>query len=461
MSELITLSPINGQELLRRPHASQADAERIVRAARQAQREWAQRPLNDRIACLETAIDTVSSRTDAFADAITRQMGRPISQTPGELRGFAERGHYMLSVAEQALAPIELPPKDALQRSIEREPVGVVLTVAPWNYPLLTAVNSIMPALAAGNALILKHSDQTPLCAEQLVAAFTDAGVPTGVFQYIHATHDTIRALIQSPDIDHVVFTGSVRGGGAIEEAAVGRFIGRGLELGGNDPAYVRADADLGQAVDTLVDGAFFNSGQSCCGIQRIYVHQSHYQEFVDRAVALTEQYRLGDPLDPETNLGPIVRARAADEIRAVIAESVRMGARNCVDPARFPKAGNAGTYLAPCILTGVDHTMPVMNDECFGPVVGIMPVTSDEQAVSLMNDSRYGLTASVFTRDTQTARELGRQIQTGTFFMNRCDYLDPALAWTGVKHTGHGISLSILGYHALTRVKSYHLRLL
>ena len=461
MSELITIRPIDGQELLRRPPATQAEAARIANSAQQAQHSWAQRPLHERTAVLAAAIDTVLSRTDAFAEAITRQMGRPISQAPGELRGFEERGRYMLSVAEAALAPIVLPPKDSLQRSIEREPLGVVLTVAPWNYPLLTAVNSIMPALAAGNAVILKHSDQTPLCAEQLVDAFVQAGVPAGVFQYIHATHDIIRSLIQSPLIDHVVFTGSVRGGGAIEEAATGRFIGRGLELGGNDPAYVRSDADLAQAVDTLVDGAFFNSGQSCCGIQRIYVHQDHYQEFVDRAVALTEQYRLGNPLDPDTNLGPVVRARAADEVRAVIAESVRMGARNCVDASRFPQAGAKGPYLAPAILTGVDHTMPLMNEECFGPVVGIMPVASDEQAVALMNDSRYGLTASVFTRDADAARQLGRQIQTGTFFMNRCDYLDPALAWTGVKNTGHGISLSTLGYHALTRVKSYHLRLL
>ena len=461
MSELITISPIDGQELLRRPHATPADAERIAQAARQAQRDWAQQPLTARIAVLSAALDAVLARTDEFADAITRQMGRPISQAPGELRGFAERGRYMLSVAEESLTPLILPPKDNLQRSIEREPVGVVLTVAPWNYPLLTAVNSIIPALAAGNAMILKHSDQTPLCAEQLVAAFTQAGVPAGVFQYIHATHDTIRSLIQSPLIDHVVFTGSVRGGGAIEAAATGRFIGRGLELGGNDPAYVRSDADLDQAVDTLVDGAFFNSGQSCCGIQRIYVHRAHYQTFVDRAVALTEQYRLGNPLDPETNLGPVVRARAADEIRAVIAESVRMGARNCVDAGHFAQAQADGPYLAPTLLTQVDHSMPVMNEECFGPVVGIMPVDSDEQAVALMNDSRYGLTASVFTRDADAARRLGSQIQTGTFFMNRCDYLDPALAWTGVKNTGHGISLSVLGYHALTRVKSYHLRIL
>ncbi|HET8704525.1 aldehyde dehydrogenase family protein [Castellaniella sp.] len=461
MSELITISPIDGQELLRRPHATAADLERITLAARRAQRDWAQQPLSARVALLEKAIDQVVARTETFALSITEQMGRPISQSPGELRGFAERGRYMLSIAEEALAPLGLPVRDNLHRSIEREPVGVVLTIAPWNYPLLTAVNSIVPALAAGNAVILKHSDQTPLCAEQMVQAFADAGLPAGLFQYVHATHDTIRALIQSPAVDYVAFTGSVRGGAAVEEAATGRFIGRGLELGGNDPAYVREDADLDQAVETLVDGAFFNSGQSCCGIQRIYVHQSHYRTFVDRAVALAEQYRLGNPLDPNINLGPVVRLKAAEEIRATLARSIGMGARDCVDPGRFPMALPGSTYLAPSILTQVSHEMPVMNEECFGPVVGIMPVASDEQAVALMNDCRYGLTAAIFTRDMDAARHLGQQLETGTVFMNRCDYLDPALAWTGVKHTGHGISLSIYGYHMLTRVKSYHLRAL
>ncbi|WP_323012316.1 aldehyde dehydrogenase family protein [Castellaniella sp.] len=461
MSELITISPIDGQELLRRPHATDADLDRISHAARHAQTDWARQPLSARIALLEKAIHTVLERSETFARSITEQMGRPISQAPGELRGFAERGRYMLSVAQEALAPLALPAKDNLQRAIEREPVGVVLTIAPWNYPLLTAVNSIIPALAAGNSVILKHSDQTPLCAEQLVQAFTDAGLPAGLFQYIHATHEAIRKLIQSPAIDYVAFTGSVRGGAAVEEASVGRFIGRGLELGGNDPAYVRADADLNQAVETLVDGAFFNSGQSCCGIQRIYVDQSRYQAFVDQAVALTEQYRLGDPLDPHTNLGPVVRQRAAEEIRGAIQQSISLGARNCINPEHFGMARPGSTYLAPSILTQVNHDMPVMNEECFGPVVSIMPVSTDQQALDLMNDCRYGLTAAIFTQDMDAARHLGQQLQTGTVFMNRCDYLDPALAWTGVKNTGHGISLSIYGYHMLTRVKSYHFRAL
>ncbi|KAA0893056.1 aldehyde dehydrogenase family protein [Pusillimonas sp. ANT_WB101] len=459
MNELITISPIDGRELLRRPYTSETDIARALRTARRAQHEWARVPLAQRCALVSACVDAVVARSDAMAQSITEQMGRPIRYTPGELRGFEDRARHMIAIAPEALAPIYPAKQDKLDRYILREPVGTVLTVAPWNYPLLTAVNSIVPALVAGNSVILKHSDQTPLCAEQLVEAFSAAGLPEGLFQYIHATHDTIRQIIQSPYIDYVSFTGSVRGGTAIEEAATGRFIGKGLELGGNDPAYVRADADLGHAVDTLVDGAFFNSGQSCCGIQRIYVDQAIYQDFIDRAVALTETYVLDDPMNPNTTLGPVVRAKSANEIRQTLDQALNRGARNLIDSGKFARAQPGSTYVAPALLTDVNHDMLVMNEECFGPVVGIMAVPSDQRAIELMNDSNYGLTASVFTQDADAAVRIGSQVQTGTFFMNRCDYLDPALAWTGVKNTGHGISLSTLGYQALTRAKSFHLR--
>ncbi|MCC7150711.1 MAG: aldehyde dehydrogenase family protein [Rubrivivax sp.] len=460
MDEFTTISPVDGTPVVTRARTPASGLEALAQAARRAQREWADRPLSERSQVLQAAVDAVLARGEPMAHDITRQMGRPLAQSPGELKGFAERARHMLSIAPEALAAIPLPQKSGFERFIEREPVGTVLTIAPWNYPLLTAVNSIVPALAAGNAVILKHSEQTPLCAEGLVDAFAAAGVPRGLFQFIHASHATIDVLIRSPWVDYVAFTGSVAGGAAVEHAAAGRFIGRGLELGGNDPAYVRADADLAHAVETLVDGAFYNSGQSCCGIQRIYVNEAVYPEFLARAVALTEQYRLGNPLEADTNLGPVVRTRAADEIRAVIAASVQQGARNVIDGKRFPSARTGTPYVAPAILTDVTHAMPVMNEECFGPVVGLMPVRTDDQAVALMNDSPYGLTAAVFTRDVDAARQLGRRIATGTFFLNRCDYLDPGLAWTGVKNTGHGVSLSILGYQSLTRAKSFHLRL-
>ncbi|HEY9322089.1 MAG TPA: aldehyde dehydrogenase family protein [Achromobacter sp.] len=457
--ELITISPIDGREVVRRAYANDAQIAQALTQAQSAQVAWQALGVAERGRMVSAAVDRFVAAKDEIARAITIQMGRPLRYTPGEVAGFEARARHMISIADAALAPVRVPEQAGFTRFISREPIGVALTVAPWNYPLLTAVNSIVPALMAGNTVILKHSDQTPLCAELMDRAFRDAGVPKGVFQYLHANHDTVQRLIRAPEIGYVSFTGSVRGGRVVEESAAGRFIGVGLELGGNDPAYVRADARLDHAVETLVDGAFFNSGQSCCGIQRIYVARPLYDEFVERAVALTNGYVLGNPLHPETTLGPVVRARAAAEIRDVIAEAVSAGAQNMIDPSHFNNASESSPYVAPAILTRVNHRMRVMNDECFGPVVGIMPVDTDDEAVALMNDSPYGLTAAVFTQDESAALALGRQVRTGTFFMNRCDYLDPALAWTGVKNTGRGVSLSAIGYEQLTQAKSFHLR--
>nr|WP_315528985.1 aldehyde dehydrogenase family protein [uncultured Achromobacter sp.] len=457
--ELITISPIDGREVVRRAYASEAQIAHALAQAQSAQAAWQAAGVAERGRIVSAAVDRFMAAKDEIARAITIQMGRPLRYTPGEVAGFEARARHMISIADVALAPVRVPDQAGFTRFISREPIGVALTVAPWNYPLLTAVNSIVPALMAGNTVILKHSDQTPLCAELIERAFRDAGAPRGVFQYLHANHDTVQRLIRAPEIGYVSFTGSVRGGRIVEESAAGRFIGVGLELGGNDPAYVRADAKLDHAVETLVDGAFFNSGQSCCGIQRIYVARPQYEEFVERAVALTNTYVLGNPLHADTTLGPVVRARAAADIREVIAEAVAAGAQNLIDPSHFQNASKSSPYVAPALLTRVNHRMRVMNDECFGPVVGIMPVDTDDEAVALMNDSPYGLTAAVFTQDEDAALALGRQVRTGTFFMNRCDYLDPALAWTGVKNTGRGVSLSVVGYEQLTQAKSFHLR--
>jgi len=457
--ELITISPIDGREVVRRPYASEAQIARALADAQAAQPGWQALGVEGRGRLVSAAVDRFVAAKDEIARAITIQMGRPLRYTPGEVAGFEARARHMISIAAEALAPIRVPAQAGLTRFISREPIGVALTIAPWNYPLLTAVNSIVPALMAGNTVILKHSDQTPLCAEFIERAFREAGAPLGVFQYLHASHDIAQRLIRAPEIGYVSFTGSVRGGRAVEEGAAGRFIGVGLELGGNDPAYVRADARIEHAVETLVDGAYFNSGQSCCGIQRIYVARPLYDEFVERAVALTQGYVLGNPLHEETTLGPVVRSRAAAEIREVVDEAVSAGARNMIDHSHFEKASKDSPYVAPALLTQVDHRMRIMNDECFGPVVGIMPVDSDEQAVALMNDSPYGLTAAAFTQDEEAALHIGRQVRAGTFFMNRCDYLDPALAWTGVKNSGRGVSLSSVGYEQLTQAKSFHLR--
>ena len=460
MSEFFSVvSPIDGQELCRREYAKPSDIEQAVKAAKQAQAAWFASGLAERKAKIGAAIDWLVAHKDEVAAAITHSMGRPISQSPGEVKGLEERARYMLSIADTALADIVPEEKAGFKRFLRREPVGVVLVMAPWNYPFLTAVNAIVPALAAGNVVLLKHSSQTPQVAELFQAAFDAADLPVGVFQSLHMNHADTDALLQSDAVDFVAFTGSVNGGHQVQAAISKRFIGAGLELGGKDPAYVRADADVASAAENLVDGAFFNSGQSCCGIERIYVHASVYKAFVQAFVAVTQQYRLGNPTDANTNLGPMVRRSAADFVRAQIAEAVAQGAKSLVDEAAFPASQVGTAYLSPHVLVNVNHNMRVMREESFGPVVGIMAVQDDEEAIRLMNDSDFGLTASIWTQDALAAEALAGQIATGTVFMNRCDYLDPALAWTGVKDTGHGISLSELGYAQLTRVKSYHLR--
>ncbi|MBK5290169.1 MAG: aldehyde dehydrogenase family protein [Acidobacteriia bacterium] len=455
-----TISPVDGSVYVERPLATASEINHALERATKAQQGWRQTALPQRMETCRRFVDAMERNAAPIAVELAWQIGRPVRYGASEiLRGFAERARYMIDASERSLAGIRVEPKEGFTRFIRREPLGVVFTIAPWNYPFLTAVNSVVPAILAGNAVLLKHSMQTPLCAERFAEAFTAAGLPEGVFQYLHLGHADVSRLIADPRVAFVAFTGSVEGGHAIQRAASGRFIGTALELGGKDPAYVRADANLAHAVENLVDGAMFNSGQSCCAIERIYVDASVYDEFVERGVALTKQYRLGNPLEQETTLGPMVRTSAAAFVRRQIEEAVTQGATAHIDPDLFP-AGRAGTpYLAPQVLTGVNHSMRVMTEETFGPVAAIMPVSGDEEAIGLMNDSRYGLTAAIWTSDTVAAIRIGDRIQTGTWFMNRCDYLDPALAWTGVGDSGRGCALSVLGFDQLTRPKSFHLR--
>ena len=453
------ISPVDGSVYVERPLASGRDVAAALERAKTAQAAWRITPIRERQDLLTKAVDAFVANGEEIAVEIARQMGRPAAQCPGEINGFEERARHMIAIAPEALEDLAVEPKDGFTRFIRREPLGVIFVVAPWNYPYLTAVNSIVPALMAGNAVILKHSHQTPLCAERLSEAFAVAGLPDGVFQVLHLGHDATARLIADDAVDFVAFTGSVAGGQAMQAAAAKRFIGIGLELGGKDPAYVRADANLGHAVENVVDGAFFNSGQSCCAIERVYVHAEVYDAFVEQAVEAVGAYRLGNPLEAEITLGPMVRTAAADAVRAQVRDAVAAGAKALIDPAAFP-ADQAGTpYLAPQVLVGVDHTMSVMREETFGPAVGIMKVESDAQAIALMNDSAFGLTASIWTNDADAAIAIGDQVETGTWFMNRADYLDPALAWTGVKDSGRGCTLSRIGYEQLTRPKSFHLR--
>jgi acyl-CoA reductase-like NAD-dependent aldehyde dehydrogenase len=457
MTMIQCISPVDGSVYAERSAMSVEAAREAVGRVRKAQKSWARRPLEDRVQLVLKGVARLNEMTDEVVPELAWQMGRPV-RYGGEFKGFNERSNYVAAIAADALAPLRIEDSASFERRIEREPHGVVLVIAPWNYPYMTAINTIAPALMAGNTVVLKHAAQTLLVGERMARAFVEAGVPDDVFQNLFLDHETSGALIAEGLFNFINFTGSVEGGRAIERAAAGTFTGIGLELGGKDPGYVMEDADLDAAVDTLMDGATFNSGQCCCGIERIYVHESLYDSFVEKSVAWVSNYKLGNPLDPETTLGPMAHKRFAQTVRNQVADAVAHGARALVDPKLFP-ADDGGAYIAPQVLVNVDHSMTFMREETFGPAVGIMKVKSDEEAITLMNDSKYGLTASLWTADPERAGRIGREIETGTVFMNRCDYLDPALVWTGVKQTGRGGSLSVLGFHNLTRPKSYHLK--
>jgi acyl-CoA reductase-like NAD-dependent aldehyde dehydrogenase len=456
-----TISPIDGSIYAAYELASPQAVEAALQRGADAQRTWKRVPVAERATICRRMVSLMVERADRLATELTWQMGRPLAHTPFEIRrGFQERANYMIDIAPAMLTDVGLEPREGFQRFIRRDPLGVVLVLAPWNYPYLASVNAVIPAIMAGNSVILKMAQQTPLVSERYAEAFAAAGLPRGVFQYLHASHDHVAQMVGDRRIAFVSFTGSVAGGRAVQQALSKRFISANLELGGKDPAYVRPDAPLEATIENLVDGAYFNAGQSCCAIERIYVHRDIYREFVDSFVGLTRQYRLGNPLRPDTTLGPMVRPSAAAFVRDQIKEAEQQGARSLIDPRAFPADVVGTPYVAPQVLVDTDHRMRVMTEETFGPVVGLLAVKDDVEAVDLMTDSRYGLTASIWTSDVEAAIRIGDRVETGTWFLNRCDYLDPALAWTGVKDSGRGCSLSQLGYDALTRPKSFHLRL-
>lgn len=453
------VSPVDGQIFAGRMYATSKEVRSALEKSEKIAAEWRNRSHTERISICERAVEYFVDKANDWGTELTNMMGRPVRYTPNEIKGgFQERARAMISKAIPALEDVKVSEKTGFQRFIRREPLGTVLVLAPWNYPYLTSVNVIIPALLAGNRIILKHSEQTALCAERYYEAFQQAGLPDGVFQFLHLTHHQVADLIGDPAIAYVAFTGSVEGGKAIQGAVNTRFISAGLELGGKDPAYVCADADWGYTVENIVDGVFFNSGQSCCAIERIYVEESVFDDFVQDFLALTKRYVLGNPLDERTTLGPMVRISNAMSARQQLDKALKEGAVAHISAHDFPDLGLP--YFAPQVLTNVHQKMEIMQEESFAPFVGIMPVKNDQEAIRYMNDSRYGLTASIWTNDQDRALKLGDQVQTGTWFMNRCDYLDPDLAWTGIKNSGRGCTLSVLGYEYLTRPKSFHMKI-
>lgn len=455
-----TISPIDGRVCYEGVLFDINQALGLANSLQSGGKRWAKTPLGKRMAVMEKFIDIFSQMEEEVGESITTQMGRPIKFSGAETSVVKERGDYMLSIAEEALADKSFSDKPGYNRFIRREPLGLAFIIAPWNYPYLTSLNGIIPALISGNSVLLKHSLQTPRCAELIAKALYEAGIPEDIFGFFQADHDTVGKLIGSGKVNFVSFTGSVNGGKQIERAAAGSFIPVNLELGGKDAAYVRADADIDLTAISLSEGAFFNSGQCCCGIERIYAHSSVYNSFVDALIEQANALTLDLPDKPNTTLGPMANIKGADMVRHHIAKALDEGATVNIDERRFPASQEKTPYVAPQVMTNVNHTMDIMKEETFGPVVGVMPVESDEEAVTMMNDSPYGLTASIWTKDKKIAEQLGNQIECGVFFMNRCDYVDPALPWCGVKDTGRGCSLSHLGYDLVTRPKGFHLRI-
>lgn len=440
------------------PLAEWTDVERVLTAAREGARIAEAMPLAERKALVERATALMEQRADSITADISRMMGKPLAEARGELRTMAVRARTMITLADAGLAPIDVGGDDGIERTIRKVPLGVVLDLPAWNYPLLTAVNVIMPAVLAGNAVIVRHAPRSPLCGAMFASAFRDAGADPRLVQAIDCSHALTEQMVGDSRIDHVVFTGSVHGGQRISQAAAGRFMHIGYELGGNDPAYVASDADVSRSLSGLVDGAMYNAGQSCCAVERVYVHTRHYDAFVEGACALAAKYVLGDPLSADTTLGPIAQPWHVAKLEEMVADAQALGAK-LVWGGKPTQIAGRGRFFMPTVLADVASEAKVMRDEQFGPILAVQRVDSDEQALARMNDSRYGLTASVWTSDRERARRFADELRFGTVFMNRCDHVDPRLPWSGVRESGRGHSLSVLGFDQLVRTRSLHLK--
>jgi acyl-CoA reductase-like NAD-dependent aldehyde dehydrogenase len=456
---LVVDNPFTGETACTVALAGEGLVDATLERARDAARAWRSSELGDRVALCERAVSHLESNADAVAGDITRMMGKPIAQSLGEIKTAAVRARSMMSIADTTLADTQLAPIARFERRIVREPLGVVLDLPAWNYPLLTAINCVVPAIVAGNAIVLKHSPRSPLCAEHFARAFAEAGAPQHLVQAIHCDHAMSERMAGDDRVDHVVFTGSVFGGHRIVLASSMRFLQPCLELGGNDPAYVAADCDFARTVENVVDGAMYNAGQSCCAVERVYVHRSLYGRFLEAAEGLIRAYAMGDPTYDSTTLGPMAQPHHIAELEELVQDARARGAR-IVAGGHRTSVGGRGRFFEATLVGEADHSMQLFQRESFGPILPLMAVDSDEEALARMNDSRLGLTASVWTSDRDRAARFARALECGTVFMNRCDYLDPALPWSGWKDSGRGVSLGTIGYHALTRPKSIHFRL-
>jgi acyl-CoA reductase-like NAD-dependent aldehyde dehydrogenase len=458
--QLPIVNPYTSEVLREIPYDTPRTLDEKLARAQASQRRWREVPLEKRIREVRAAGEYFKKNMEEVARDVTLQMGKPIKEARGEVKTLLARSERMLEIAPAALATDVLPSKPGFQLRIQHDPIGVVLDIAAWNYPLIVPVNVVVPALIAGNAVIVKHSPITPLCGLHFERAFESLSVPGLVANVVVSNEDAER-MIGDARIDYVSFTGSVATGRKVYAAAAKRLIDVGLELGGKDPAYVAEDADLDFACENVVEGACYNAGQSCCAVERVYVHAKHYDAFLRVAREHLAALKPGDPLDEGTTLGPLARKEALDVLDAQVKDAVKRGAKVLAGGKRAPHPAGKSTslFFEPTLLADCPNDALVMQEESFGPLVPVARVRDDAEAIERMNDSRYGLTASVWTKDPARAEHFARALEAGTVFQNRCDYLEPSLAWTGVKESGIGSTLSRYGFFHLTRRKSIHFR--
>ncbi|KYK59325.1 betaine aldehyde dehydrogenase 2 [Drechmeria coniospora] len=458
---ITTISPTTNEAILTRNGISEADLEALPRIATEAFQKFRKTTLGERQEIVKKFLKGLLEHEGELAEELTEQMGRPIAYTGKEVATAVKRGEYLLKISDEALKDTDGEPEKGFKRFIRKVPVGPVLVIFAWNYPYLILVNSLIPAILAGNTVILKPSPQTPTIVERVAGIFSDAGLPEGVLQYFHCGSPTVmETMVRDPRIALVCFTGSVAGGLAVQKAAADRIVNVGLELGGKDPAYIRGDVDIDWVAEEIVDGAVFNSGQSCCSLERVYVDEKIHDAFVEAVQKVLKGYRLGDPSDKSTHLGPVISTRSKQMIERHIKDALDKGAKDATpDNESFANPPAKGNFVKPTLLTGVDHSMAVMTEETFGPVIPVMKVKTDAEAVKLMNDSEFGLTASIWTKDTARGFELTDEVEAGTVFVNRCDYPSPDLAWTGYKNSGKGQTLGRFGFEQFVKSKSFHVK--
>lgn len=455
MATLRIHNPATGMLLAEAVADDAASAAAKAAAARAALPAWGRVPLDRKLAMVQRFRAGIAAELDALATTLTLETGKPISQARNELNGLLPRIDFFLQQTEASIRDEHVFDGGGMHEQIAHIPLGVVANISAWNYPWFVGCNVIVPALLCGNSVLYKPSEHATLTGQHIARLLHAAGVPADVMQCLVGAGEVGSALL-AQRLDGVFFTGSHATGVRIAQAVAPRLLKLQLELGGKDPAYVRADADVHAAAESLADGAMYNTGQSCCSVERIYVHESLHDAFVEHLVATVKAMRSGDPLDDATTIGAITRAPQLAVLQAQVDDALAKGATLLTGGHARPGPGN---WFEPTVFGGVDHTMELMREESFGPIIGIQKVASDAQALALMNDTRYGLTAAVYTRDEAAARELLAQVSAGSVYWNCCDRVSPRLPWSGHGDSGLGLTLSTYGIQAFTRPKAWHLR--